>query len=88
MTYNYCPTITASRGSEFGYWNTYLCRRLSLTELMALQGVKKGMLKYNNISSRSTNGRNWFMCLVCLICNHCCIIEVRLANDSFMFFFS
>ena len=54
--FNKCPTITARRGEELGFYNTYLGRPLSLTEMAALQGVKRGYLDVDGISSRNSAG--------------------------------
>jgi DNA-cytosine methyltransferase len=39
MMCDWCPTITATRAGRRGFWSTYLRRRLSIQELMRLQGA-------------------------------------------------
>ncbi len=39
-----CPCITATRGQSRDYWSAQRCRRLTLTELMKLQGANEAML--------------------------------------------
>ena len=56
FTFNKCPTITARRGEDLGFYNTYLGRPMSLTEMAALQGVKRGYLNVDGISSRNSAG--------------------------------
>jgi hypothetical protein len=51
FAYGYCPTITASRAASRGYWGTYVGRRLTITELMRLQGASPDRL-VQNISDR------------------------------------
>lgn len=51
FTYGYCPTITATRGANRGYWGTYVRRRLTITEMMRLQGACPDRL-VQNISDR------------------------------------
>ncbi len=39
-----CPCITATRGQSRDYWSAQRLRRLTITELMRLQGADEAML--------------------------------------------
>ena len=52
MTHNMCPTITRTRGGARDYFHSRLSRRLSVGELLRLQGVPDGCLDFAGIPER------------------------------------
>jgi site-specific DNA-cytosine methylase len=52
MTWDICPTITRTRAGSLDYWCTSLRRRLSVDELLRLQGIRAGFLDFAGIPLR------------------------------------
>ena len=52
MTWDMCPTITRTRAGSQDYWCTSLRRRLSVEELLLLQGVRPGFLDFAGVPLR------------------------------------